>query len=67
MVGKWHLSPTDSIKSQTMDGSWPLQRGFDEFYGTMEGAKDYYKPSYLYRNQRATKYRRRLLLHPRYK
>lgn len=51
MVGKWHLSPTDSVKAKAMDGSWPTQRGFDEFYGTMEGAKDYFNPSYLYRNE----------------
>jgi len=51
MVGKWHLSPTESIKSKVMDGSWPTQRGFDEYYGTMEGAKDYFKPQYLYRNE----------------
>ena len=51
MVGKWHLTPTDSVIAKNQDGSWPFQRGFDEFYGSMEGAKDYFRPSYLYRNQ----------------
>ncbi|MEZ4773232.1 MAG: arylsulfatase [Bacteroidia bacterium] len=50
MVGKWHLTPTDSIKAQR-GTSWPTDRGFDEFYGTMEGAKDYFKPTWLFRNK----------------
>ena len=35
--GKWHLSSFD--KNQ-----WPLQRGFDKFYGTIAGACNYFKP-----------------------
>lgn len=37
MVGKWHLS---------MDGmeKWPLQRGFDRFYGILAGATSYFAP-----------------------
>jgi len=37
MSGKWHLSFHD--KSQ-----WPLQRGFDKFYGFIAGAGNYFKP-----------------------
>lgn len=51
MVGKWHLTPTDAVVAEEIDGSWPIQRGFEEYYGTLEGAKDYFQPSYLYRNQ----------------
>ena len=45
LSGKWHVSksltePTDS---------WPLQRGFDEFYGTIIGAGSFYYPSTLTR------------------
>lgn len=50
MSGKWHLTHDDSTRSNAMGGSWPFQRGFDEFYGTIEGAKDYFKPKFLYRN-----------------
>ena len=35
--GKWHLSFFD--KKQ-----WPLQRGFEKFYGTIAGACNYFKP-----------------------
>lgn len=37
MVGKWHLG---------MDGmeKWPLQRGFDRFYGILSGASSYLCP-----------------------
>ncbi|MGB7396040.1 MAG: arylsulfatase [Pricia sp.] len=36
MTGKWHLGHKES--------TWPLQRGFDEFYGIIPGASDYFKP-----------------------
>ncbi len=39
MTGKWHLGEAD--KSQ-----WPLQRGFDKYYGILEGASNYFKPEY---------------------
>ncbi len=38
MVGKWHLGIHDSK-------TWPLQRGFDRFYGILAGAAHYFKPS----------------------
>lgn len=46
LSGKWHISsnlvePTDS---------WPLQRGFDEFYGTIIGAGSFYNPNTLTRD-----------------
>ncbi len=37
MTGKWHLG------SNTR-GTWPLQRGFDKFYGGLTGAFNYIKP-----------------------
>ncbi len=45
MSGKWHvasslLEPTDT---------WPLQRGFDEFFGTIIGAGSFYNPNTLTR------------------
>ena len=45
LSGKWHVAqnltePTDS---------WPLQRGFDEFYGTIIGAGSFYHPNTLTR------------------
>ena len=44
MVGKWHLSRNVT----SPDGTWPHQRGFDRFYGSMEGAKNYFSPSFMF-------------------
>jgi arylsulfatase len=38
IAGKWHLGQAD--RSQ-----WPLQRGFDRFYGCLSGATLYFKPA----------------------
>ncbi len=46
MVGKWHLG-----KNPKEDG--PVQRGFDQFYGTMAGANSYWDPESLTRNTEA--------------
>ena len=45
MSGKWHIS--SNLLEPT--GSWPLQRGFDEFYGTIIGAGSFYDPNTLTR------------------
>ncbi len=37
MVGKWHLGMHGMEK-------WPLQRGFDRFYGILAGATSYFAP-----------------------
>lgn len=45
--GKWHVTHT---RFETGDGSkhnWPLQRGFDRFYGGLSGGGSYYKPRTL--------------------
>ncbi len=45
LSGKWHVS--SNLTEPT--GSWPLQRGFDEFYGTIIGAGSFYYPNTLTR------------------
>ncbi|MBT5875706.1 MAG: arylsulfatase [Candidatus Latescibacteria bacterium] len=43
MSGKWHVT-------KHVDGpkhNWPCQRGFDDYYGIITGASDYYNPSTL--------------------
>ena len=45
MSGKWHVA--SSLKEPT--DTWPLQRGFDEFYGTIIGAGSFYDPNTLTR------------------
>ena len=45
LSGKWHVS---SNLTQPTD-SWPLQRGFDYFFGTIIGAGSFYHPNTLTR------------------
>jgi arylsulfatase A-like enzyme len=45
MSGKWHVA--SSLKEPT--DTWPLQRGFDEFFGTIIGAGSFYDPNTLTR------------------
>jgi arylsulfatase A-like enzyme len=50
MSGKWHLTPfTDDQKN------WPMQRGFDEFYGTIHGVGSFYDPVSLMRGNELVK------------
>lgn len=39
MVGKWHVTPVTQSRH-----NWPLQRGFDRYYGIIHGAADYFNP-----------------------
>ena len=43
MVGKWHLAP----ESEEGKHDWPLQRGFDHFWGMIAGASVYYESPHL--------------------
>ena len=45
MSGKWHVA--GNLTKPT--GAWPLQRGFDEFFGTIIGAGGFYDPNTLTR------------------
>ena len=51
MSGKWHLTPylANNLVSPPKD-NWPLQRGFDRFYGTIHGAGSFFDPNSLTRN-----------------
>jgi arylsulfatase len=48
MSGKWHV--TKSIGPDADKHNWPLQRGFDRFFGTIHGAGSYYDPNTLTRD-----------------
>lgn len=50
--GKWHLAPEDQDGSAGHNGSWPLQRGFDQFYGFFLGWTDQYHPKLIEGNKR---------------
>ena len=51
-VGKWHVTPGQSAKALADQHNWPLQRGFDRYYGTIHGAGSYWDPSALVRDNR---------------
>lgn len=37
MVGKWHLTPEAQMHDGADRSSWPCQRGFDRYYGCLDG------------------------------
>lgn len=43
MAGKWHLASEPS--------AWPTRRGFQHFYGTLNGGGNYYAPAGLRRDE----------------
>lgn len=47
MTGKWHV--TRFTRPQGPKENWPLQRGFEEFYGIIKGAGSFYDPVTLCR------------------
>ncbi len=48
MSGKWHVTP--HVDPNGNKDNWPLQRGFDRFYGTIHGAGSFYDPNSLTRD-----------------
>lgn len=48
-TGKWHVVEEGDIRPDGDKRNWPLQRGFDRFYGTIAGAGSYFDPSALTR------------------
>lgn len=48
MSGKWHV--TRHIAPEGPKHTWPLQRGFHRFYGTIIGAGSFYDPTTLCRD-----------------
>ena len=51
-VGKWHVTPIPKDGSEPARHNWPLQRGFQRFYGTIHGAGSFWDPSSLVRDNR---------------
>ncbi len=43
-TGKWHLAPMSECTAAGPYKNWPLQRGFDRFYGFMQGETDQFHP-----------------------
>lgn len=47
MAGKWHLTGSRAEP----DAAWPTRRGFQRFFGTIDGAANYFNPSSLHRDE----------------
>ncbi|SED50146.1 arylsulfatase [Ruania alba] len=47
MCGKWHVTG----ERDRPDDSWPTRRGFDHFFGTIDGAANYWNPVTLTRDE----------------
>ncbi|MBP7594153.1 MAG: sulfatase-like hydrolase/transferase, partial [Candidatus Microthrix sp.] len=43
-VGKWHLARMEQCSAAGPFDQWPLGRGFDRFYGFLEGETDQFHP-----------------------
>ena len=43
-VGKWHLAPMEQCSAAGPFDQWPLARGFDRFYGFLDGETDQFSP-----------------------
>jgi arylsulfatase len=49
-LGKWHLCPMVDASPAGPYDQWPLQRGFDRFYGFLDGETDQFYPELVYDN-----------------
>ncbi|MFI5351411.1 MAG: sulfatase-like hydrolase/transferase [Candidatus Binatales bacterium] len=43
-AGKWHLAPMAECTAAGPYHNWPLQRGFDRYYGFLQGETDQFHP-----------------------
>lgn len=51
MSGKWHLTNERKIDGYVID-NWPVQRGFDRYFGIVPGGANYYTPIIYSNNER---------------
>jgi arylsulfatase A-like enzyme len=49
-LGKWHLCQMEDASAAGPYDQWPCQRGFDRFYGFLEGETDQFHPELVYDN-----------------
>jgi arylsulfatase len=51
-VGKWHLCQMEHASAAGPFDQWPCQRGFDRFYGFLDGETDQFSPDLVADNHR---------------
>ena len=47
-IGKWHLCKNADLSEAGDKHSWPLQRGFDQYYGFLEALTNFHHPHRMY-------------------
>jgi arylsulfatase A-like enzyme len=47
-LGKWHLCKETDLSPAGDNHSWPLQRGFDQYYGFLEALTNFHHPHLMY-------------------
>lgn len=52
-VGKWHLCKDSDLSAAASKHSWPLQVGFDRFFGILDGFTNLHQPHLLYEDNHA--------------
>ena len=53
MVGKWHLCKDSHLSEAGPKHSWPLQKGFERFYGILGGFTNFHQPHRLHEDNHA--------------
>lgn len=55
ITGKWHVTYDRNMVADAENHNWPIQRGFDKYYGMLAGGGGYYDPITLTKdNERLT-------------
>ncbi len=52
-IGKWHNTAEHNASASGDRSSWPVQRGFDRFYGFIASETSYFHPDCLYEGSQA--------------
>ncbi len=47
MTGKWHVTKYVTPANDGQKFNWPLQRGFEHYFGIIQGGADYFQPDPL--------------------
>ena len=50
MVGKWHLTREAEMHDAADKSTWPLQKGFDRYFGSMDGCTTLFHPHRIVRD-----------------
>lgn len=49
-IGKWHLTRDALLNAAADKSTWPIQRGFDQYYGALEGFNSFFHPNQIVRD-----------------